>query len=112
MCQTNSLKLLVQAPNGYIGRCEGCGYYNVAYKNMLFIFSEAELISFQQVLCEFIGGWCLSYPTSLGKEVGLKTPLPHFYLMFSHKEYEELHTMLEQTNFWFDTRTNVNKNLN
>ena len=112
MCQSNSLRLLIQSANGYIGRCTGCGYYNVAYKNTLLIFSETELVSFQQILCEFIGCWCTHYPTRLGKEVGMKTPLPNLYLMFTHKEYEELHQMFEQMNFWFDARANANKNLN
>ncbi len=112
MCQSNSLRILIQESYGYVGKCQGCEHYNVIYKNALFVFSEEELLSFLQALRDFTGSWCLKKPTSTGKEVGLKTGLPNFYLLFTHQEYEELQNMLEQIHFWMQKRENINKYLN
>lgn len=35
MCQDNALNLLATCSDGYVGRCGGCGHFNVAYKNAL-----------------------------------------------------------------------------
>ena len=38
MCQNNAPNVLATHPEGYVSRCEGCGQYTVAFRNVLLVF--------------------------------------------------------------------------
>lgn len=87
------LRSLTQQDNGYIGFCAGCGSYNVAYKNMLFVLSESEYTYFRQALKDHLG--MRPFFTTHGKEWLLKTPMQNYYLMLTDDEISEIGQMMD-----------------
>jgi hypothetical protein len=75
--QTQSI---LEKENAFVSHCTCCNQYNLAYKNLLFALSLAELKQFKAVMEEKIGFY--EYPSSHGKELLFKTPLQHFFYYF------------------------------
>ncbi len=87
MCQNNALKLLATCPEDYIGHCEGCGHYTVAFKNAMLLFSEDDLRFFDRVLKNRQGMWWMEEPLPHGKTWVLATPVDNLFLAFTSSEF-------------------------
>lgn len=88
------LKTLAQNENGYIGYCAGCQSYNIAYKNSLFILTEAEFTSYRNVMAERTA--MRPFVTTHGKEWLLITPMPNYFITLSNDEIDELVQMMDE----------------
>ncbi|MDI9877230.1 MULTISPECIES: DUF6686 family protein [Bacteroidota] len=86
--QEHQTQSILEKENAFVSHCTCCNQYNLSYKNLLFALSLAELRQFKAVMEEKIGFY--EYPSSHGKELLFKTPLQHFFLLFSEAEILEL----------------------
>lgn len=94
---SHKLRMLSQCENGYIGQCSCCDHYNFAYRNFLFIFTEAGLVGFQSMLYNEECLHVLETPTRNGKSVMLPSPIPNFMLTFDEVELEEVKALLQES---------------
>ena len=85
---------LSERTNGYVGFCDCCQRFNVSFNNSLFIFSNAELRSFSEILRDKIG--IKPFYTSHGKEIIVQTPMSNYYLVFTDAEINELIDMITE----------------
>lgn len=90
--QTESI---LEKENAFVSYCTCCNQYNLSYKNLLFALSLAELKQFKTMLDTKVGFY--EYPSSHGKELLFKTPLQHFFLLFSEAEIHELCDLIIET---------------
>lgn len=93
----NSLRILSQSENGYIGRCKCCHHYNFAFGNLLFIFTEDGLNGFQSMLYDPNHLHTLESALPNSKSVILPSPIPNFMLSFSDAEVEEIKGLFQET---------------
>ncbi|MFN4147780.1 MAG: DUF6686 family protein [Runella sp.] len=100
---------LVEKPYGYIGICETCHTYNLAYKNFLLCLNENEMQWFRQCLTE--GTMIAPFYTSHGKELIHQTPMRNFFLLFSTYEIEQLLEMMNEVALLVEARK-ILKNVN
>ncbi len=100
---THSLETIIEKEIGYIGFCKGCQSFNVAYKNALFLLGVHELEAFSTMLHDRIG--MQDFYTTHGKELFLRTPMPNFFLVFTHQELEELCDMLNEAQLVLQARS-------
>lgn len=100
------LKTLTQCENGYIGYCTGCQTYNVAYKNSLFVLTEAEFAGYRDVMAERTA--MRPFFTTHGKEWLLRTPMPNYFLMLSDTEIDELIPMVDEATLLMEVERILN----
>ena len=93
----NSLRILSQSSNGYIGQCNCCDHYNFAFNNFIFIFSENGLNGFRSVLDDESQFHTLDKALANGKNVLLPSPIPNFMLSFNAEEMEEIKGLFQET---------------
>ncbi|PWJ59930.1 hypothetical protein CLV98_101105 [Dyadobacter jejuensis] len=93
---SNSLRILGQARQGYIGQCACCDHYNFVYGNALFIFTADGLRGFYNMLSESVQMYQLSEALPNGKDFVLPSPIPNFMLTFNHQEIEEIKDMFQE----------------
>jgi hypothetical protein len=67
----------LEKENAFVSHCTCCNQYNLAYKNLLFALSLAELKQFKAVMEEKIGFY--EYPSSHGKSCYSKRRYSTFY---------------------------------
>lgn len=92
----NSLRILSHTNKGYIGQCNCCTHFNFAYGNVLFVFTEDGLRSFQTILYDQFHLQRLDQPLPHGKTHLLPSPIPNFMLSFDDIELEEIRTMFQE----------------
>jgi hypothetical protein len=95
----NSLRILGQSENGYIGQCNCCGHYNFVFGNFLFIFSEDGLRGFHSVLYEQHQFHRLDEALPHGKTYLLPSPIPNFMLSFGDDEIGQIKIFFRKL-FW------------
>lgn len=93
----NSLRILSQSANGYIGQCNCCDHYNFVFGNFIFIFSENGLNGFHSVLYDKSQFHSLDTGLPNGKNVLLPSPIPNFMLSFTEAEMEEIRGLFQET---------------
>ena len=93
----NSLRILSQSNNGYIGQCNCCDHYNFVFGNFLFIFTEDGLNGFHSVLYDQNQFHSLDAPLPNGKSTLLPSPIPNFMLSFNENEVEEIKGLFQET---------------
>ena len=93
----NSLRILAQSDNGYIGQCNCCDHYNFVFGNFLFIFTEDGLNGFHSVLYDSNQFHSLDKPLPNGKSTLLPSPIPNFMLSFNQGEMEEIKGLFQET---------------
>lgn len=93
----NTLRVLSQSDNGYIGQCSCCDHYNFVFGNFLFIFTEDGLNGFNSVLYENDLFHSLETALPNGKCVLLPSPIPNFMLSFSKVEMTEIKGLFQET---------------
>lgn len=93
----NTLRILSQSENGYIGQCRCCDHYNFVYGNFLFILSENGLSGFQSVLYDQEYMHDLDEALPNGKSVLFPSPIPNFMLSFTPRELEEVKGLFQET---------------
>ncbi|PLK43717.1 DUF6686 family protein [Emticicia sp. TH156] len=91
----HKLLILASCSYGYVGKCPCCEKYNMVFNNQLFVFPEEDLRQFRRILDDGdtvfnAGDLCCN-----GRNIGLKTPVSNFYLMFTPREFEHLRIMLD-----------------
>jgi hypothetical protein len=96
MAHQHHFRTLTEKPYGYVGYCDHCRTYNIAYKNFLLCLPEAEFEWFRQLILGQQVFQC--FQTTHGKQVYMKTPMSNFFLLFSHDELTELLDMLNEVN--------------
>lgn len=79
---------ILEKENAFVSHCTCCNQYNLSYKNLLFVLSLSELKQFKAIMEEKVGFY--EYHSSHGKELLFKTPLQHFFLLFSESEIHDL----------------------
>lgn len=104
MCQNTPLTLLSTCRDGYVGRCEGCGHYNVAYKTSLLLFSEDELLGFHNILENRLGMWRMEEPLVHGRTLVMATPVPNLFLTFTVKEFSQLSDLVTEAVLLVETQ--------
>lgn len=92
----NSLRILSQSENGYIGQCSCCDHYNFVFGNALFIFTEDGLTGFHSVLYDKCYFQKLEEPLPHGKNHLLLSPIPNFMLSFDSDEMEEIKNLFQE----------------
>jgi hypothetical protein len=92
----NSLRILSQSKNGYIGRCGCCDHYNFVFGNVLFTFTEDGLDGFNQVLYNPDHWHMLEASLPHDKSYVLPSPIPNFMLSFSKTEMEEMKGLFQE----------------
>ena len=109
MTHQHHYRTLVEKEYGYIGVCENCKTYNIAYKNFLLCLDEAEMAWFRQQIAD--KKMMNDFSTSHGKELIHFTPLSNFYLLFSNDEVAELVAMQDEVSLTVEARKML-KNVN
>lgn len=92
----NSLRILSQTENGYIGQCNCCNHFNFAYGNVLFVFTEDGLRGFQSMLHDGYHVQNLNESLPHGKTHLLPSPIPNFMLTFGREEIEEIGNLFQE----------------
>ena len=92
----NSLRILSHTDKGYIGQCNCCAHFNLAYGNVIFVFTEDGLRGFQTVLYDQYHMQSLGEALPNGKTHLLPSPIPNFMLSFDGTELEEIRTMFQE----------------
>ncbi|WP_146010897.1 DUF6686 family protein [Siphonobacter sp. BAB-5405] len=96
MHQSHCFRTLTQQENGYIGYCEGCQTYNLAFNNILLIFNAEDFQYFLEMLQERCN---MSYfSTSHGKEIIMRSPVLNLNILLAESELEELINMMQEVN--------------
>lgn len=93
----NSLRLLSQSENGYIGQCGCCDHYNFVFGNLLFVFTADGLSGFHSVLYEEDQLHLLDTPLPNKKNYLLQSPIPNFMLTFNGGEIEEIKNLFQES---------------
>jgi len=93
----NTLRILSQSDNGYIGQCNCCDHYNFLFGNFLFIFTEDGLNGFRSVLYDNTQFHSMETALPNGKNILLLSPIPNFMLSFSEVEIEEIKGLFQET---------------
>ena len=102
MTHQHPFKTLLEKEYGYVGVCEICKVYHIAFKNIMFCLNESEFEWFRQLLTE--KRMMEAYDTPHGKELIHYTPLSNFYLLFSHDEVSELLTLMNEVALTVEAR--------
>ena len=106
MHQDHCFRTLTQHPNGYIGYCEGCLTYNIAYNNILLIFNGDDYQYFLEMLHERSN--LVYFPTSHGKELLMRSPVLNLSIILSENELEELISMMEKVSLIVEAQRILN----
>ena len=93
--QEHQTQSILEKENAFVSHCTCCNQYNLSYKNLLFALSLEELKQFKAVMEKKIGFY--EYASSHGKELLFKTPLQHFFLLFSEAEILELCDLITES---------------
>ncbi len=93
----NSIKILGQSAQGYIGQCDCCDHFNFVYGNVLFIFTLQGLRNFHEVLEDKLDMHHLSEPLPNGKDHLLPSPIPNFMLAFNSHELKDISHIFQET---------------
>jgi hypothetical protein len=93
----NSLRILSQSENGYIGQCHCCDHYNFVFGNFLFIFTADGLNGFHSVLYEKEHFHVMEPPLPNQKNYLLPSLIPNFMLSFSEGEIEEIKNLFQES---------------
>ncbi|WP_428661362.1 DUF6686 family protein [Runella sp.] len=109
MTHQHPFKTLLEKDYGYVGVCESCKMYHIAYKNFMFCLDETEFEWFRQLLVE--KKMVETFSTPHGKELIHYTPLSNFYLLFSYSEMDELLTLMNEISMTVEARKML-KNIN
>lgn len=88
MKNKHDLRNFVEWSNGYIGQCRCCQTINIAFKNSLFIIQLDQFDDFCQLFRA--SNYLTPFYTTHEKEMILHTPMPSYFLLFSHDEIDEL----------------------
>lgn len=102
MTHQHPFKTLLQKEYGYVGVCDSCKVYHIAFRNIMFCLEENEFEWFRQLLTEkrMMEPFC----TPHGKELIHYTPLSNFYLLFSQAEVEELLLLMTEVSLTVEAR--------
>ena len=98
----HDFRTLVEDDNGYIGICQSCNQYSVAYKNLLWCFQAHEIDWFEDMLKN--KKYMYRFYTSHRKTLLHTTPLDNFHILFEDKEIRELLNMLKQVRLIVNAR--------
>ena len=104
MCQNNAPNVLATHPEGYVSRCEGCGQYTVAFRNVLLVFGEDDFLFFNHVLTNRLGMWRVEDPLPHGKTWVLATPVNNLFLAFTVAEFGQLSDLLTEATLLIEAR--------
>ncbi len=94
MCNTYPIQVLSQTENGCIYLCNGCGTYNVIFKNILLFLSEKELAVLKDIFCKQLGVRELATPIWKKMNFLVQTPFPNACFCFNKEEYQEFVILL------------------
>lgn len=92
----NSLRILSQTENGYIGQCNCCDHFNFVFGSFLFIFTEDGLRGFHSVLYEQQHFHRLEEALPHGKTYLLPSPIPNFMLSFDDNELDQIKILFQE----------------
>jgi hypothetical protein len=98
----HQFKTLLEAENGYIGICEMCNTYSIAYKNMLWNLEATEVDWFEDVLKK--RRFMDRFTTTHGKDLLHATPINNFFILFNDTEIKELLSMIKKVRLIIDAR--------
>jgi len=104
MHQSSAFKILAQHQNGYIGICECCQDFQVAYKTLLIIFREEELNNFF--------AWLLGnrhtrenyVPMPHGRDRVYASPHSNLFLVYNEEELDELASLFTEAQLMLEAR--------
>lgn len=104
MHQSSAFTILTQHANGYIGVCECCQDFQVAYKTLLIIFREEELHNYF--------AWLLGnrhtrenfVPLPHGRDRVYASPHSNLFLVFNDTELDELASLYTETQLILEAR--------
>ncbi|MFT4033564.1 MAG: hypothetical protein QM669_14185 [Siphonobacter sp.] len=106
MHQSHSFRTLTHHDNGYIGYCDGCQTYNVAYNNILLIFNADDYHYFLEMLHDRTN--MMYFPTSHGKEILMRSPVLNLNILLSEDELQEIISMMEEISLLVEAQKILN----
>lgn len=97
-------RVLTDCRHGYIGVCACCGDYNLAYKNLLLIFSEPQLFQFLDWLEDSRRHPDFRVALRHGRTHLYCGPVPTVYLAFNDRELDDLNQMAVEVKLLLEAR--------
>ncbi|RZM18143.1 MAG: hypothetical protein EOO88_41525 [Pedobacter sp.] len=94
MSHSHHFHTLAESEQGYVGICEVCRTVNIAFQNSLFCLAISQFDAFKEMVYERLAMRPVS--TSHGKDFLLPTPMPNYFLLFSHKELDQFCALLSE----------------
>ncbi|WP_333820063.1 DUF6686 family protein [Ohtaekwangia sp.] len=108
MHERSNLEILAESLNGYVSRCLCCHEFNLAYKNVLLVFDEEQLIRFFE--------WVLSnrqsldnfHPLPHGRCRIFSSPHSNLLIVYNDEEIDELAGLFAEVQIVLEARRLVN----
>jgi hypothetical protein len=98
----HDFRTLIETKNGYIGVCQTCNQYSIAYKNLLWSFEAFEIDWFEDVLKQ--KKYMYRFHTSHHKTLLHTTPLDNFFVLFEDTEIKEIRNMIKEVRLVVEAR--------
>lgn len=92
MCQ---FKNCYAGSNGYIVRCEDCQHLQVAFGTTVLTLNEYDFLAFMGIVAYKKANHIPVYAPDM-RSIVLPTPSSTVHLIFSERELNDLHTMLQE----------------
>ncbi|SDM96149.1 DUF6686 family protein [Siphonobacter aquaeclarae] len=102
MHQHHCFRTLSQRENGYIGYCDSCQSYNVAYQNLLLVFNADDYQYFLEMLKERTN--MTYFPTTHGKEIMMRSPIMNLNILLAENELDDLIEMMDELRLLVDAQ--------
>jgi len=93
----SSFRMLAECGNGYLGICECCREYNLAYKTFLITFQEDEMHRFFEWMIANQNAPQHYFPMSHGRTRVFSSPNSNLFLTFSDEELGEIIKLYHET---------------
>lgn len=97
-------QILTECENGYIGVCNCCADFNLAYKNILVVFEGPQLFQLLDWLEENRNNPDFHAPLHHGRTHVYRSPVHHLYLTFDNSELDEIHQLSVEVRLLLEAR--------
>lgn len=97
-------QIITQCNDGYIGYCECCGDFNLAYKTLLLVFQQDEMMRLLHWIEENRNNGDFLFPFPHGRDRIYRSPISNLYLLFNEAELDDLSNMAMESKLILEAR--------